>query len=51
MMDLQKIGKFISDLRKEKGLTQEQLGEALQTKRFLDGRQVPIYRRLIFLCH
>lgn len=29
MMDLQKIGKFISDLRKEKGLTQDQLGEKL----------------------
>ena len=26
-MDLVKIGKFISELRKEKGLTQEQLGE------------------------
>ena len=28
-MDLQKTGKFISNLRKEKGLTQEQLGEKL----------------------
>ena len=28
-MDLQKIGKFIAQLRKEKAMTQEQLGEAL----------------------
>ena len=28
-MDLIKIGKFISELRAEKGLTQEQLGELL----------------------
>lgn len=28
-MDLVKIGKFISEMRKEKGLTQEQLGEKL----------------------
>lgn len=26
-MDLMKTGKFIAELRKEKGLTQEQLGE------------------------
>ena len=29
MMDLEKIGNFIASLRKEKGLTQEKLGEAL----------------------
>ena len=28
-MDLMKTGKFIADLRKEKGLTQEQLGEKI----------------------
>lgn len=28
-MDLQKIGKFLAELRKERGLTQEQLGEQL----------------------
>ena len=28
-MDLRNIGKFIADLRKERGLTQEQLGEKL----------------------
>ncbi|MGM9605674.1 MAG: helix-turn-helix domain-containing protein [Faecousia sp.] len=28
-MDLQRIGKFICELRKEKGLTQQQLGEKL----------------------
>ena len=28
-MNLKKVGKFISDLRKEKGLTQEKLGEQL----------------------
>ena len=30
-MDLQKIGVFLKELRKEKGLTQEQLAETLQT--------------------
>lgn len=28
-MDLQKVGKFIAELRKEQGLTQEQLGQEL----------------------
>lgn len=28
-MDQEKIGKFIAELRKEKNLTQEQLGEKL----------------------
>ena len=28
-MDLRQVGKFIAQLRKEKGMTQEQLGEAL----------------------
>ena len=32
-MDLQKIGTFLKDLRKEKGLTQEQLAETLNVSR------------------
>ena len=28
-MDFEKSGKFIAELRKEKGLTQEQLGEKI----------------------
>ena len=32
-MDLQKIGLFLKELRKEKGLTQEQLAEALNVSR------------------
>ena len=32
-MDLQKIGTFLKDLRKEKGLTQEQLAESLNVSR------------------
>ena len=30
MLDQMKIGQFISDLRKEKGLTQKELAERLQ---------------------
>ena len=32
-MDLQKIGTFLKDHRKEKGLTQEQLAETLNVSR------------------
>ena len=32
-MDLQKIGTFLKELRKEKGLTQEQLAETLNVSR------------------
>ena len=32
-MDLQKIGTFMKDLRKEKGFTQEQLAESLNVSR------------------
>ena len=32
-MDLQKIGTFLKELRKEKGMTQEQLAEKLNVSR------------------
>ena len=39
-MDIVKIGKVLQELRKEKGLTQEQLAEqmGLRAERFLDGK-------------
>lgn len=40
-MDLNKIGKFIMTLRKEKGLTQEQLG----TKLGVSGKSVSKWER------
>lgn len=39
-MDLMKIGKFLQELRKEKGLTQEDLAEQLNVAR----RTVPVGR-------
>ena len=46
-MDLQKTGKFISNLRKEKGLTQGQLGEKLgvtnkTVSRWETGKYLPL---------
>lgn len=40
-MNLEKVGNFIAELRKEKGLTQEKLGEqlAFQERQFLNGKE------------
>ena len=38
-MNLEKIGSFIKDIRKEKGLTQEQLAEKLGISFSLGNRQ------------
>lgn len=35
-MDMQKIGRFLAELRKEKNLTQEELGEGI--KQFHGGK-------------
>lgn len=45
-MDMQKIGKFLSELRKEKNLTQEQLGQRLgitnkTVSRYENGNYLP----------
>ena len=47
-MDQERIGKFIADLRKEKGMTQEQLAEAVgvsgkTVSRWENGRNMPDY--------
>ena len=49
-MNLQKIGLFLKDLRKESGRTQEQLGKnsMFQDGRFPDGR--PETTCLIWIC-
>ena len=44
-MNLEKIGKFISECRKEKGLTQEQLAERL----FISNRAISKWERGICL--
>ena len=54
-MDQVQIGKFISELRKEKGLTQEQLGERLgvtqkTVSRWENGRNMPDIAMLPILC-
>ena len=54
-MDQVQIGKFISALRKEKGLTQEQLGEQLGVtqktiSRWENGRNMPDIAMLPILC-
>lgn len=48
-MNLKKIGKFIAEMRKAKGLTQEELAEKLgvNNRQFLDGKMEKIC--LIFL--
>ena len=43
-MDMKKIGAFLAELRKEKNLTQDELGE--QIKPFHVGKMVIIYRLL-----
>ncbi len=50
-MDTKKIGMFLKDLRNEKGMTQEQLGEklVLVIKQFLDGKPENICHLLIVL--
>ena len=40
-MDLQKMGKFIAEMRKKRGLTQSQLGEALG----LSGKAISKWER------
>ena len=55
-MDQIKIGKFISDSRKEKGLTQEQLAEKLgvtskSISRWENGNTMPDYSLLKDLCN
>lgn len=49
-MDMQKIGIFLSELRKEKNLTQEELGEQIGVtiKLFPVGKTGTIYRPLKF---
>ena len=37
-MDIVKMGKFLKELRKEKGLTQEQLGEKIGVTNKTDSR-------------
>lgn len=54
-MDQQKIGNFIAELRKEKGLTQEQLGEKLHVSqrtisRWETGKNMPDISLLSVLC-
>ncbi|MBR2241006.1 MAG: helix-turn-helix transcriptional regulator [Clostridia bacterium] len=55
-MDQSKIGKFIFNCRKEKGLTQEQLGEKLgvtskSISRWENGKTMPDYSLLKDLCN
>ena len=49
-MDQQKIGKFLKYLRKDKGLTQEQLAEhfCVSSEPFHDGKTETICRMWIF---
>ncbi len=54
-MDQEKIGKFIYEIRKEKGLTQEQLAEKLNVSsksvsRWENGRNMPDFSLLLPLC-
>ena len=54
-MNQEKIGKFISQLRKEKNLTQEELGEALgvtgkSVSRWENGKTLPDYSVIKELC-
>lgn len=54
-MDQEKIGKFISKLRKEKNMTQEQLAEKLNTtsksiSRWENGKTMPDYSIIKLLC-
>jgi transcriptional regulator with XRE-family HTH domain len=54
-MDQEKVGKFISACRKEKHLTQEQLGEILgvspkSISRWENGKTMPDYSLLNLLC-
>ena len=43
-MDMQKIGAFLAELRKEKNLTQEELGEQIGVTNKTVGKTVIIYR-------
>ena len=47
-MDMQKVGTFLSELRKERNLTQDELGEQIgvTNKRFHVGKTAIIYRPL-----
>ena len=54
-MDQEKIGRFIAQLRKERGMTQEQLGERLgvsqrTVSRWETGRNMPDISMLTALC-
>ena len=54
-MNLEKIGSFIKDIRKEKGLTQEQLAEKLgvsqkSVSRWETGKTMPDYSLLPVIC-
>ena len=54
-MDQEKIGRFIAQLRKERGMTQEQLGERLgvsqrTVSRWETGRNMPDISMLTLLC-
>ncbi|HPF82573.1 MAG TPA: helix-turn-helix domain-containing protein [Bacilli bacterium] len=54
-MNQEKIGKFISKLRKEKNMTQEQLAEKLNVSnksvsRWENGKTLPDYSIMIYLC-
>ena len=55
-MNQEKIGKFLAECRKQKNLTQEQLGEILgvsskSISRWENGKNLPDYSILISLCN
>lgn len=55
-MDQEKIGKFIAECRKDKGMTQESLAEKLDVNvksisRWENGKNMPDYSVIENLCH
>lgn len=54
--DLQRLSNRIAELRKEKGLTQEQISERMEIddgsyRRIESGRTNPTYKTLVKLCN
>lgn len=50
MIDQEKVGKFIADLRKEKGLTQDDLAEKMFVgeKQSVNGKEVYVFQVKLF---